>query len=189
MMASSIAVPQLLVMPSESGHGLGQTLVQAGLWMTPGGIMMLALAPVSARLIGRIGPRLTLAIGSALLGSGYAVAAVLLTEPWHLTLAMCFAMSGVAIAYAAMPTLILTHVPLDGAGAAVGLNGLMRSVGTTCAGAVMAAVLTSMTTELGGFTIPTREAFVACFAIGALTSLVGAGVALAIPSRQASGSH
>ncbi len=189
MMASSIALPQLLTLPRASGHGLGLSLVEAGLWMTPGGLMMLFLAPVSARLIGRIGPRLTLAIGSALLGAGYLVTAFFMSAPWQLTLAACISMSGVAIAYAAMPTLILIHVPLSGAGAAVGLNGLMRSVGTTCAGAVMTAVLTSMTMDLGGLALPSREAFVVCFVIAAVTSLVGAGVALSIPRHAPATTH
>jgi MFS family permease len=184
MMASSIAVPQLMIMPTGTGHGLGLSLLEAGLWMTPGGLMMLFLAPVSARLIGGIGARLTLAIGSALLSCGYAFAALFMATPWQLALAMCLSSSGVAIAYAAMPTLILTHVPLEGAGAAVGLNGLMRSVGTTCAGAVIAAVLASSTVDFAGLTVPSADVFVLCFVIGAVATLLGTAVTLGIPKRE-----
>ena len=38
MMAQSIAVPQLLEMPAATGFGLGQTILQAGLWMAPMGL-------------------------------------------------------------------------------------------------------------------------------------------------------
>ncbi len=39
------------------------------------------------------------------------------------------------IGYAAMPTLILSNVPDEAAASSVGVNSLMRSVGTTIAGA------------------------------------------------------
>ncbi|MGN0064429.1 MAG: MFS transporter [Nocardioides sp.] len=189
MMASSIVVPQLLILPAETGHGLGLTLLESGLWMTPGGLVMLVLAPYSGRLIGLIGARATLAIGAGVLTASYVFAAFNMSEPWHLLVTMCVGSAGVALAYAAMPTLILDHVPLSGAGAAVGLNGLMRSVGTTCAGAAMAAVLSSRTMEFAGSQVPTQTAFTLCFVVGVVACLVGAGVALAIPRGQAAGSH
>ena len=48
MMAQSIVVPQLLQMPSATGYGLGQSILAAGLWMAPGGLMMMLFAPVSS---------------------------------------------------------------------------------------------------------------------------------------------
>lgn len=63
--------------------------------------------------------------------------------------------------------LILDNVPEHEAGSSVGLDGLMRSVGTTVAGAVMAAVLTSRTVSLGGHVIPDESAFRICFVVGA----------------------
>ena len=55
-----------------------------------------------------------------------------------------------------MPTLILDAVPMREAASAVGLNALMRSVGTTLAAAVMVTVLTSSTTTLGAVELPTQ---------------------------------
>ena len=69
MMAQAIVVPQLLQMPTATGYGLGQTILEAGLWMAPGGLMMLLFAPVSGRLMPRIGAKRTLMIGAAVLGS------------------------------------------------------------------------------------------------------------------------
>ncbi|RYE76485.1 MAG: MFS transporter, partial [Myxococcales bacterium] len=40
MMAQAIVVPQLLEMPEITGYGLGQSILAAGLWMAPGGLMM-----------------------------------------------------------------------------------------------------------------------------------------------------
>ena len=98
-------------------------------------------------------------------------------------LAALIASAGVGIGYAAMPTLVMDNVPDSEQGASVGVNALMRSVGTTIAGAVMAAILTSNTTHLGTAVIPTQGAFRVCFVVGAAAAFAGALVALLIPRR------
>ncbi|WP_062464125.1 MFS transporter [Demequina soli] len=185
MMAQSIVVPQLLEMPEATGYGLGQTILQAGLWMAPGGIMMMLFTPVSAKLLDRIGGRLTLSLGAFVLACGYVLAAFLMDAPWQLLIASCVISGGVGIGYAAMPTLILSNVPAEEASASVGVNTLMRSLGTTTAGAVMVAVLTGTTTELApGVVIPTQGAFQMCFVVGAIAAIAGALVVLLVPKQR-----
>ncbi|GAA4722647.1 MFS transporter [Isoptericola chiayiensis] len=182
MMAQSIVVPQLLQMPEATGYGLGQTILQAGLWMAPGGLMMMLFTPVSSRMLTRLGGRITLAVGASVLALGYVVATFLMDAPWQLMVASCVATAGVGIGYAAMPTLILNNVPTDESAASVGLNSLMRSMGTTVAGAVMAMVLTAQTVDLApGVTIPAESSFTWCFVIGAVAAALGALVVLFVP--------
>ncbi|MFT4186973.1 MAG: MFS transporter [Aeromicrobium sp.] len=183
MMAQSIVLPQLLEAPEATGYGLGQTILQAGLWMAPAGLMMMLFAPVSSALINRVGARVTLSIGAAVVGAGYLVSLQLMDEPWRLMIGSLVGAAGVGVGYAAMPTLILDNVPEHEAGASVGVNALMRSVGTTVAGAVMAAILTSRTVDFGGHAIPSQSAFEACFLVGAGAAVVGALVALLVPRR------
>ncbi|KHL17051.1 MFS transporter [Mumia flava] len=184
MMAQSIVVPQLLQLPEATGYGLGQTILQAGLWMAPAGLMMMVFAPVSSRLITGIGARITLVIGAIVLGCGYVVAVFMMDAPWQLLVASIVASAGVGIGYAAMPTLILDSTPPNEAAAAVGLNTLTRSLGTTLAAAVMGTVLSSNTVAFGdGFAVPSQDAFTACFVIGAAAALLGAALAATIPSR------
>lgn len=186
MMAQSIVVPQLLELPAATGYGLGQTLIEAGLWMAPGGLMMMVMAPVSSRLLNTIGGRTTLAIGAVVLGVGYIVALTMMGAAWQLMVAMCVGSAGVGIGYAAMPTLILENVPPQEAGAGVSFNTLMRSVGTTAAGAVMATLLTSHTVALApGTQVPSHGAFQLCFLVGAVAAFAGAAIALLIPHRRA----
>ncbi|MDN4161980.1 MFS transporter [Nocardioides abyssi] len=186
MMAQAIVVPQLLQLPEATGYGLGQSILAAGLWMAPGGLVMMLFAPVSGRLISTIGARITLMIGAAVLGGGYLVAYFLMDAPWQLLLVSCILSAGVGIGYAAMPTLILDAVPPREAGAAVGLNALMRSVGTTVSAAVMGTLLTSKTMPVGdGFEIPTEGAFQLCFLVGAIAAFVGVAIAATIPRRRA----
>jgi len=181
MMAQAIVVPQLLQIPELTGYGLGQSILAAGLWMAPSGLMMLVFAPVSARLMVVLGAKRTLMIGAAVLGSGYLVGFFLMSSSWELMLACIIASAGVGIGYAAMPTLILDSVPAHEAASAVGVNALMRSVGTTLAAAVMATVLTSSTSLVGDLAFPTEAAFKWCFALGAAAAFVGVAIAAFVP--------
>lgn len=182
MMAQAIVVPQLLQMPEATGYGLGQTLLATGLWMAPAGLMMLVFAPVSSTLIQRLGAKGTLMIGAGVLGAGYLVAFFLMGAPWQLLIASMVTNAGVGIAYAAMPTLILNSVPMSESGSAVGINGLMRSVGTSVASAVMVALLTSSTKDFGGFAIPTESAFQLCFVVGAVAAFIGVAITAFVPA-------
>lgn len=184
MMAQAIVVPRLLQAPVETGYGLGQSLLETGLWMAPGGLVMMAFSPVSGRLIGLLGARQTLMIGGTVLGLGYVFAVFLTDAPWQLMVASCITSAGVGIGYAAMPTLILESVPLSEAGSAVGINALMRSVGTSVAAAVMVAVLTATTIDLGGHALPSADAFRICFVVGAAAAFVGVLLAGLVPRRR-----
>lgn len=183
MMAQSIVVPQLLQAPDATGYGLGQTMLQAGLWMAPAGLMMMVFTPISSRMLTALGGRITLATGMTVMAAGYAVAFFLTDAPWQLMLASCISSAGVGIAYAAMPTLIMENSPASEAGAGVGLNALMRSMGTTSAGAVMAIMLTTFTTTLGGTEVATVTAFKLCFLLGGIAGLGAAVVTLCIGRR------
>ena len=185
MMAQAVVVPQLLQMPEAVG-GMGQTILQAGLWMTPGGLMMMLFTPVSSRMLTSLGARITMAVGAGVLALGYLVATLLMDAPWQLMVATGVISAGVGIGYAAMPTLILTNVPAAESAASVGLNSLMRSIGTTTAGAIMAVVLTSKTITLapGAPAVPSEGAYQLCFIIGAVAAAVGAAIVLFIPRQR-----
>ncbi|WP_405182641.1 MFS transporter [Nocardia sp. NBC_01377] len=185
LMAQSIVVPQLLQMPVSTGYGLGQTMLSAGLWMAPAGVMMLAFAPVSSTLLTRFGGRVALSTGIVVLATAYVFGAVFMNSPWQLMLVTCIAAAGVGIGYAAMPTLVLENVPVSEAASSVGFNSLMRSTGTVVAGAAMAVILTSRTSVLapGAAEVPTVDAFRLCFIVGACAAATGAVVALFIPRR------
>jgi len=181
MMAQAIVIPQLLQMPEQTGYGLGQSVLQAGLWMAPGGLMMMFFAPVSSRLMATIGAKATLMIGGAVLGCGYLVGFLLMSAPWELLVASAIMSSGVGIAYAAMPTLILGAVPIREAGSAVGINSLMRSIGTTVASAAMVALLTGFTQDFGGASVPSETAYHACFLAAAIAAFVAVAITALIP--------
>lgn len=182
MMAQAIVFPQLLQMPEATGYGLEQSILAAGLWMAPGGLMMLALAPVSSWIMRTFGAKYALALGALVLAVGYLLSFFLMGAAWQIAVAAVVCSAGVGIGYAAMPTLIMDAVPMAEAGSAVGINALMRSIGTTVASAVMAAVLTGLTIE--GTGIPSEDAFKVCFLVATAAAVLGAVLALTIPKSE-----
>src|SRR5690349_4305771 len=56
MFAMSLVIPQLLQLPTQTGFGLGKSLLTAGLVMAPSGLVMMAFAPVSAAVSKAKGP-------------------------------------------------------------------------------------------------------------------------------------
>ncbi len=184
MYSSPLVLPQLLQAPAATGYGLGQSMVAAGLWMAPGGIAMLLLSPLSARITRRRGPRTSLMIGAAVIAVGYLASTFLLHNAFEIMLAGVIVSAGVGIAYAAMPALIMGSVPLSETASANGLNALMRSVGTSVSSAVMATLLAHMTVTTGPLTVPSLTGFKVAFLIAAGAAVVGVLVTLLVPRRR-----
>ncbi len=176
-----LVMPQLLQSPRADGVGLGQTMLEAGLWMAPGGLSMVVLAPVTSYLIHSIGASTTLIAGGVFLSVGYAFAIVFQSSPWHIMVVGIVISFGVGMGYAAMPTLILDAVPSEEAAAAVGVNALMRMVGMTLAAAVMSTILTNSSVVVNGRELPSHNAYLLCFIVGAAVALVASVLAVFIP--------
>lgn len=181
MYAMTISFPQLLMAPASTGYGLGLSMVQAGLVLTPGGLVMMALSPVSARLSAARGPKTTLVTGAAVIGIGYVLALLLNSQIWHVALASMTIGAGIGLAYAAMPGLIMGSVKQHETAAANGLNSLMRAVGTSGSAAVMGVVLANMTISRGALQVPSLAGFKTTFAIAIGAALLGIVLALLIP--------
>ncbi|MET8755527.1 MFS transporter [Streptomyces sp. NPDC004667] len=182
MYASMLVVPQLLQYPEATGYGLGQSMLAAGLWMLPGGLMMMVVSPLGGRLTNARGPKVTLVCGAVVLAAGYGVALLLAGTAPGLMVAAMVINSGVALAYGAMPALIMGAVPLAETGAANGFNTLMRSLGTSTGAAVVGVVLARMTTTAGGFTFTSEAGFRTGLLLGGALALVSAAVAALIPA-------
>ncbi|MCX4094788.1 MFS transporter [Nocardia sp. alder85J] len=185
MYALQLSVPQLLQLPKALGYGLGQSMLAAGLWMAPAGVMMMLISPVGAKLSAVRGPKFTLTTGAVVMAIGYATGLPLMHHAWGLLIVNIICSSGVGFAYGAMPALIMGAVPQSETAAANGFNTLMRSVGTSISSAVVGAVLATMSLTLGGHVFPTEHGFRVTFLIGSGVSLVAALICLAIPVRRA----
>lgn len=179
--AMSLVMPQLLQLPTSTGYGLGQSILVAGLVLAPGGLVMMAMSPVSARITATRGPRTTLMVGAVVVAAGYGIGVALHATVWHVLLVATVISAGIGLAYGAMPSLVMAAVPADQTAASNGLNTLMRAVGTSTASAVTGTVLAAMTIPLGTQQVPSEDAFRVVLGLGALAALVALAVTAFIP--------
>lgn len=185
MYGMSLVFPQLLMAPSATGYGLGQSMLMTGLALAPGGLVMMALSPVSARLSARRGPKATLIAGAVVICAGYVLVLFLNAQVWQVMLSSMVISAGIGLAFAAMPALIMGAVPITETGAANGLNSLMRAIGTSTSAAVMSVVLASMTMPVGPASLPTFDAFRVTFAIAVGAAALAGILAAFVPARTA----
>lgn len=184
MYAQFLIVPQLRQLPLETGHGLGQSMLTAGLWLAPGGLIMMAISPLGARLSAVSSPKVTLSVGALVISAGYGISLPFLDSSWGLLAVTCVVSLGVSLAYGAMPALIMAAVPQYETASANGLNTLMRAIGTSVGAAVTAVVLAQMSTPFGGEAVPTESGFRTGMLIACGVALLASAVALTIPLRR-----
>ncbi|MET7881491.1 MFS transporter [Streptomyces avermitilis] len=185
MYASMLIIPQLLQFPDATGYGLGQSMLASGLWMAPGGIMMMIVSPFGGKLTDARGPKFTLICGVLVIALGYGLSLALMGSAWGLMLVGMVINSGVGLAYGSMPALIMSSVPLSETAAANGFNTLMRSLGTSIGSAVIGVVLAQMTVTMGGHSFTSEGGFRTGLMIGGGVALVAAAIAAVIPAARA----
>lgn len=168
--------------PAATGYGFDSSVLAGGLAMAPSGVMMLLLAPVSAKLSERLGPKVTLAIGASVVALGFVFRIAIVDHYWQIVVGTTIVGAGTGIAYAAMPSMILLGARKAELAAANGLNALARTVGSSLASAVGGTVLAAQTISLAGFALPSLGAYRTLFALCAGAALLGAAIALLVPT-------
>ncbi|MFD9980772.1 MFS transporter [Streptomyces massasporeus] len=187
--ANTLVTAQLVQAPAATGYGLGLSIVATGLCLLPSGIVMLLLSPVSARISAARGPRITLALGAAVIAAGYAVRIADSRELWMIIAGATVVAVGTTLAYSALPTLILRAVPPEQTASANGVNVLMRTIGQAGSSAAVAAVLVHHTSPVGGAPVPTLHGYLLAFAMAGAVALVAAAAALCIPGDSTPDAH
>ncbi|MFC9926326.1 MDR family MFS transporter [Streptomyces sp. NPDC127190] len=187
--ANSLVTAQLVQAPKATGYGLGLSLVETGLCLLPGGITMLLFSPLSARISAARGPRITLALGAAVIAFGYAVRIADSRELWMIILGATVVTAGTTLAYSALPTLILRAVPAGQTASANGVNVLMRTIGQATSSAAVAAVLVHHSSAVAGIPVPTLNGYLLAFAMASAVALTACVAALAIPGDGPRGRH
>ncbi|MEU2733868.1 MFS transporter, partial [Streptomyces griseoviridis] len=182
MYASMLVLPQLLQFPAATGYGLGQSVLAAGLWMAPGGLMMMLVSPLGGKLTDAKGPKFTLISGALVIAAGYGVSLALMGSAVGVMVAVMVVNSGVGLAYGSIPALIMGSVPQSETAAANGFNTLMRSLGTSVGAAVIGVLLAQMTTTAGAHTFTSETGFRTALVVGCVVALVSAAIAAVIPA-------
>ncbi|MGW7681974.1 MFS transporter [Kribbella sp. NPDC054772] len=183
--ANSLSTAQLVQEPKWTGYGLGESIVVSGLCLLPGGVAMVLLSPVSARISSARGPRFTLMIASVIMAAGYVVRLFTSSNVAGIVIGATVVSAGTAVAYSALPALIMHAVPVTETAAANGLNTLMRTIGQAICSTIVATVLANVTISQAGKVAPALSAYLIVFVIAGIAAAVAAGLVLLIPVRRA----
>ena len=181
MFAGFLVTTQVLQAPVATGYGFGLSLVLAGIVLLPIGGAMGVFSPVSARLSARFGARTTLLLGTSVLVVGNAGMALVPGTVAFVMVATTVSAIGAALAYSALPLLIMDAVPPTETAAANSLNTLMRMLGTSSCSAVAAAVTAGLVIVVDGRTIPSAAAYSVVFLAAAGAALLATLITAATP--------
>lgn len=171
----------LLQAPETVAHGFGASVVLAGMIMLPGALAMMATSPISAWITDHHGARVSLLAGSAIMALGYLTRLGMLGSLWAIGLSVAVVNAGVGIAYGAMPSAIMAHVPDSETASANAVGTLARATGASLSSAAVAAILTSITIDVGGDALPGLGAFQLTFLLSAGAAIAAAVLAYRLP--------
>ncbi|MGN0122220.1 MAG: MFS transporter [Rhodococcus sp. (in: high G+C Gram-positive bacteria)] len=184
--ANTLSTTQQLQLPEITGFGFGLSAATAGLCMVPGGLTMLVVSPLSARMTARFGGRTTLLAAGLLMTVAYGFRMVFDDTVALIVIGSVLVSIGNAMAFATMPALIMGAVPLSETAAANGLNSLLRTIGSSSMSAVVAALVAGLTMEVAGTVFPAHSAFVAMFGIAGAATFSASLAAMFLPRQQPS---
>jgi MFS family permease len=185
MFAGFLVTTQILQAPRATGYGFGLSLVAAGVVLLPMGGAMTIFSPVSARVSRRRGARTSLVLGASILALGNLLMATLPASLPLVVAASTTTAIGAALAYSAIPLLIMASVPPGETAAANSLNTLMRMLGTSSCSSFVAAIATGLTTVVAGQTLPAAAAYTVIYLAAAIAAAAGAAMAALTPRARA----
>lgn len=157
----------LFQMPPPYGYGL--TILQTGLYMLPPAMVQIIVAPLSGRLMWRLGAKRIASVGVVFAVVGYQLAAAhLYSGVWTLISYMTLGFVGLTLLNVSLINLLTFSVPRERLGAATGLNTVFRNFGSAIAPTVAGTVLTNFNTYiyyntpvgLVYFSVPSKEAYI-----------------------------
>jgi len=160
---------------AKLGYGLSGSVLDVGLYLLPGTVATLIFSRLAGRFEARIGAAWTLATGSALIGAAFGWLALANAHVYDMMVFSVLQGVGFGIAYAALGTVAVQHVPMDQSAIASGINSLVRTTGGSLGAAITATVLISYLVPRT--TMPALHGYVLSFLISATAALLAAAVA------------
>ncbi|WP_336880480.1 MFS transporter [Rhodococcus globerulus] len=183
-----LAPIQMLMAPTSTPHGLGVSMLTAGLLMAPAGLVAFVSSNIGARMGASLGTRRTLVIAGCLLCVALLAMLIALAVKWefpavYLVAVTCFVGASVGISYAILPTLIMEATPVEQTGEANGLNALMRIIGLALSSAVVGMILANNLTPVpeSALSVPSPSGYMWSTAIALAASVVTVIAALLLP--------
>ncbi|HET9138274.1 DHA2 family efflux MFS transporter permease subunit [Actinophytocola sp.] len=165
----------------------GLSALEAGMRTMPWTLAPMVVAPVAGLLLGRVGPRVLIATGQALLAAALLwIALTTSVDVTYAALVVPFGLAGIGmgLTFAPMTATVLASVRPEAHGVASGTNNTVREVGVAMGVAVLASVFASYGDY--GDRSSFVDGLVPAVVVGSVVVAVGALLALWLP-RKATG--
>ncbi|MGW6690812.1 MFS transporter [Streptomyces sp. NPDC054961] len=174
-----VLVPQLLQLPSGlpaalrpmASYGAGLTIVQSGLLMLPGSLLVVVGGRTAHWLRARLGTRAPLLACMALMTTGSVLTALFHDSPAQIALWFSLVGLGAGYGYASLADLVAALVPRREIAAGNGLNTVIRTVGSAVGSQLAVGFLQTFTVR--GTPVPAEKAFTVGFWAAAALAVLG----------------
>jgi predicted MFS family arabinose efflux permease len=175
MFASFLAVLQYVQSPPEvTGYGFGATVLEATVvYLLPGGILGILLAPFAGSVVTRFGGQPILAVGATFGTAGFVLLTWFRSESWAVIGAGLLTQVAVTIAYAALPSLVVQAVHEDETGVANAINSICRSLGQALGSTLAVTLIAARIDPDTGLPRDVAFTLVACIGVGASVAILG----------------
>ncbi|MEU8825227.1 MFS transporter [Streptomyces sp. NPDC048636] len=127
--------------PSALGFGFGLDTMQLALAGLPWGLLAFLTAILSDRILVATGPRVVLGSGFAITAAGFLLLVMVHDSLWQVMLALAVQGIGCGLVLGSLPTVIVSQVPQNHTGIAMGLSNTFKTLGGSLTGAVFAVLM------------------------------------------------
>lgn len=174
-------LPFYAALPESTGYGLGLTTTEIGLVLAPSAVGTLVGGPVGGHLIGIVGARVVVGSGVLCIAVTCAVFVAASESVALVAAGMVPFGFGVGLAIGAILDLIVLHADETDTGAALGVNSVVRSVGTAVGSQAAVAIVLAADELAPG--LPSEDGFTAAFAMMLAAALLALLVVATVPRQ------
>ncbi|MGF6832475.1 MFS family permease [Paenarthrobacter sp. TE4293] len=135
--------------PAEAGFGLGLTPMGSGLLFMAASVAMFLGASLGDRIVGFLGHRNTIILGSALAAAAYGILAFVHDTTTAVAVALFVSGFGNGLVASVLPTIVVLRAPSDSVGIASALYNTSRTAAGAVAGAVFTLVMSMFLVTVG----------------------------------------
>jgi len=142
-------------------YGLGLSIIESGLLMSPVAIITMAVAPIIGRLINEIGPKPLLITGSLVGMLGYYLLDTFGHNTFDIVVGVTVTTIGLANLLIPIVNMVAVSLPEEQRGIGIGMNTLIRTIGSSSGPVISTVFMDSYMTwimyTLGGKIIPIAQ--------------------------------
>lgn len=164
-------VPQLIAQPADTGYGIGATATQTGYFLASAYAAGVIASILAGKFAQRIEARIVGVIAMLILGAA-ALLAIFGASPLLIIATLVLAGAGAAAA----STVVYASAAIGASEYEVGVSTALITIARAVGAALATQIVASLITTAGDS--PTFGSFQLAFAVAALLSLVGAGIAM-----------